>query len=151
MISDMESGSGDPFGRLIASVALSEVKCVAISSRRVGDPSADKGEAPNIQVGQARGNDDPLRVGETGLLFRTKFDVKVTYGGTAVFEHSSEFFTSFEAKDKAAFDESWNDETARAVFFDRQLKKTLWPFLREQVQDGMIRLSLAPVTLPWIL
>ena len=99
---------------------------------------------------QARGHEDPLRVGQAGLLFRTRFDFKASYGESAIFEQYSEYFTSFSIQDQPAFEAAWTDEEVRGVFFDRQLKRTLWPFVREQVQYGMLRVGLQALTLPWI-
>jgi hypothetical protein len=150
MSADNAVALNERFGYLIATITLADIRCIAFSSRRLGDPPAGVSDAPSIEISQARGTDDPLHIENAGLLFRTKFDVKVSCGGVLTFVHSSEFHTGFEIKDTTAFEESWKDDEAKAMFFERQLKRTLWPFLREQVQGGMLRLGLAPATLPWI-
>ena len=52
--------------------------------------------------------------------------------------------------DKEVFDELLKDEEIILYFKDKQILKTLWPIIRQQVLDGLSRLSLPPISLPWI-
>ena len=51
---------------------------------------------------------------------------------------------------KDLFDELWKNEEIMSYFKDKQILKTLWPIVRQQVLDGLSRLSLPPISLPWI-
>jgi len=68
-----------------------------------------------------------------------------------LFQHTSIFVLAFEVTDAAAFEELWVDEALRKVFMEKQLQHTMWPIFRQQVLDGMSRLGMRPVALPWIM
>jgi hypothetical protein len=53
--------------------------------------------------------------------------------------------------DPAAYGELWADEELRKIFMEKQIQKTIWPLFRQHIHDGMSRLGMSPVTLPWIL
>jgi hypothetical protein len=139
------------FDRLLGSLKLLDIKQVALYSRRLGDSTATTGVEPSIEIKQAQGKEDPIKLQDQKILFRTRFDVKASNTGTAYFEHFSEYFMTFELVDSEAYTELWQDSEIRTVFLERQVKRTLWPLLRERVLDGMLRVGLQPVTLPWIL
>ena len=42
------------------------------------------------------------------------------------------------------------DDEIQKFFKEKQLVKTLWPMVRQQVLDGMSRLGLPPIPLPWL-
>ena len=67
------------------------------------------------------------------------------------FRHRADFFLFFELVDAATFWSLWADVELQELFRSRQVSRTLWPFLRQQVLEGMLRLGLQPITLPWLM
>ena len=151
MTKEEERSISAQFSRLLEAMQLVEIKQVAIFSRRLGDPPLAAGIVPTMEIKQAHGDGDPEVLVDSNILFRTRFDMKVLCADIPVFEHFSEFFAIFSIQNPDIYQELWQIEGIRKVFIERQLKRTLWPFLREHVLDGMVRVGLAPITLPWIL
>jgi len=48
------------------------------------------------------------------------------------------------------FQSLWNDSDIKKVFTHNQIIKTIWPLFRQNVIDGLTRLSLPAISLPWI-
>ena len=77
--------------------------------------------------------------------------MSASFQESPVFRQVSTFIVAFQAQDAATANELWADEELRKVFMENQLQKTLWPLFRQHVHDGMSRLGMAPVSLPWLL
>ena len=58
---------------------------------------------------------------------------------------------AFHVLDVAVADELWKDEELRKVFMENQIQRTLWPLFRQHAHDGMSRLGMSPVPLPWLM
>jgi hypothetical protein len=99
---------------------------------------------------QALADGDPVGASADTRVFRPKYELTARQGGSPFFQQTSVFVVVFRVKDKSAFDQLWADESLRAVFVERQIRRTMWPIFRQHVLDGMSRLAMAPVTLPWI-
>ena len=134
---------------LIQSLELKTIAPMEMSSRRLGD-SPPQGSEIQLEWKQALADGDPVATGPDARVFRPKYDLTVKYGGSPFFQQTSVFIIAFRLKNNTLFDRLWTDESLRAVFVERQIRRTMWPIFRQHVLDGMSRLAMAPVTLPWI-
>lgn len=139
------------FSRLISSLKLTEVRQTAIESRRLGDLAGGEDSDLKLEWKQAFGKEDPVKVADLSIRFRTRYEFNASSGSKPVFRHLAEYFIFFELADAAVFWSLWPDEELQEIFRNRQVLRTLWPFLRQQVLEGMLRLGLQPVTLPWLM
>lgn len=151
MSADQTSSRSADFFRLISSLKLKEVRQTAIESRRHGDPPGDGGGDLKLEWKQAFGKDDPIKTTELSILFRIRYEFNMSFADKPIFRHRAEYFMTFELTDAAVFWSLWPDEELQERFRNRQVLRTFWPFLRQQVLDGALRLGLPPVTLPWLL
>ncbi len=138
--------------RLSELIQVLELKAIApmeLASRRLGD-APPQGSAIQLEWNQAIADGDPVASSPDTRLFRPKYELTVRYGGTPFFQQTSVFVLAFRVKDSGAFDQLWADESLRSAFVERQIRRTMWPIFRQHVLDGMSRLAMAPVTLPWI-
>jgi hypothetical protein len=94
---------------------------------------------------------DPVAAGPGVRIFRPRYELAVTYGGAEFFRHTSVFILAFAVKDEAAFDQLWSDQSLRKVFTERQIQRTMWPIFRQHVLDGMTRMGIPGVVLPWLM
>jgi hypothetical protein len=134
---------------LIQSLELKQIAPMEMSSRRLGD-SPTQGSEIQLEWKQALADGDPVATTSGARVFRPKYDLTVKYGGSPFFQQTSVFIVAFNLKDKNSFDRLWAEEGLREVFIERQIRRTMWPIFRQHVLDGMSRLAMAPVTLPWI-
>lgn len=148
MTADRAKDRSTDFTRLISSIKLKEIIQIAIESRRFGDPPGEAGGALNMEWNQAVGKDDPVKFSEISIQFRIRYEFKISFGGNPLFRHIAEFSMFFELMDAATFWSLWADEELQDIFRNRQVLRVLWPFLRQQIHDGMLRLALPPVALP---
>jgi len=109
------------------------------------------GNELRLEWRQSFANDDPVTPEPDLRLFRPKYEFVVQFQDAIVFKQTSIFIISFKVIDPAAYDELWADEELRKIFMEKQIQKTIWPLFRQHVHDGMSRLGMSPVTLPWIL
>lgn len=145
MISDIN----ERLTRLLKSMQLQDIKPMSLHSDRLGDMPAPNSEI-NLEWKQAFADGDPVTVNGSTRIFRTKFEVSVSFQGTPIFKQVSAFVIAFQLLDPAVFDELWADDEVRTVFMQKQIQRTMWPFLRQLVHDSMSRLGLNPFVLPWI-
>ena len=117
---------------------------------RVGDMPNHEAEL-KLEWNQAFADGDPVHIGEGMLIFRPQFTIKVSCSEEPIFEHISKIIVAFQILDAAVYSELWADQEVRKVFMENQIRKIMWPFVREYVHDGMSRVALNPVLLPWIL
>jgi len=135
---------------LIECLKLQSIQPLEIHSQRLGSP---EGPNPEYQftIHQASGTDDPLILEDLRSVFRVRYDFTCKSGVVDIYKHMGAFAVFFELVDKDKFTELWKDEALRKIFWERQIQKTLWPYLRQQVSDGMSRLGITPITLPWLM
>ena len=142
------------FGRLISNLQLANIQPIGIQSERPGfGPVPGYTEADkNIVLAwnQAFATDDPLRVGEGSLFLRPRYEFSISLGGNQIFKHVSTFGILFKVIDEGAFELAWACEPVKKLFLEKQVMKTMWPLLRQQTLDGMSRLCLPTIPLPWI-
>jgi len=84
-------------------------------------------------------------------IFRPRYELSVSFKETHIFKQRSGFILGFAITDMSVFEELWADEEVRKVFMEKQIQKTLWPIFRQHAHDGMCRLGIAPIPLPWLM
>jgi hypothetical protein len=134
----------------IKTIALGNIQPVRIEFERNGDIPAEAKEM-QISWNMKLKKDDPVITDKTRLLFSPLYEILVKYQDLPVYTHRTIFKVSFSIADEGKFTELWADKELQLVFKNQQLVKTLWPIIRQQVLDGMSRMVLPPVTLPFIL
>jgi hypothetical protein len=134
---------------LIQALELKTIAPMEISSRRLAD-SPPQGSEIQLEWNQALADGDPVATSADARVFRPKYELTVRHGGSPFFRQTSVFIVAFRLKNSTLFDQLWTDEGLRAVFVERQIRRTMWPIFRQHVLDGMSRLAMPPVTLPWI-
>jgi len=146
----MSTDINERLHRLLSSICLKDIKPMSLHFDRVGDMPNHEAEL-KLEWNQAFADGDPVKVGEDMLIFRPQFTIKVSCSDELIFEHVSKIILAFQILDAIAYSELWADEEVKRAFMESQIRKTMWPFIREYVHDGMSRLALNPVPLPWIL
>jgi len=145
----MSDFSGDRFSRLLKSLTLREITPMELLSKRLGD--IPQGVEMQLEWKQAFADGDPVLASPEIEIFRPKFDFFVRQGTAEVFHQTSIFILAFNVVDPAAFRELWAEESLRKVFMEKQIQRTMWPIFRQHVIDGMSRLAMQPIPLPWLI
>ncbi len=135
--------------RLLRTLALRDIKPMFLQSDNPG-PMPPPGSELKLEWKQSFPADDPLAPAPETRLFRPRYEFTVSFKDILVFKQVSVFVIGFAVTDAAPFVELWTDGEIRKVFMEKQLQKTLWPIFRQHAHDGMSRLGLAPVPIPWI-
>lgn len=146
----MNATSEERFTRLISLLQLREITPMELHSKRLGNPPSHNAEI-KLEWKQSLADGDPVTTSPDTRVFRPKYDLSVKYGDDDFFHQTSIFILAFSVKDQVEFDELWADESLRKVFTERQLQRTMWPMFRQHVLDGMSRLGIPPVVLPWLM
>jgi len=138
------------YSRLINSLSLRDIRPMKLLSECLGD-LPPKGTEMQLSWNQAFAEGDPLRPASDVRVFRPKYEFFVKQGETVIFHQVSVFVVACAVVDAGAFDELWADEELRKIFMEKQLRRTIWPLFRQHVHDGMSRLGMSPVPLPWLM
>jgi hypothetical protein len=146
----MSDDINERLARLLRSLKLQDIKPMSLHADRLGDMPAPNSEI-NLEWKQAFADGDPVSVNGETRAFRPRYEITVSFQGIPIFLHVSIFIVTFQLTDVVAFDQLWADEEVRRVFMQNQIQKTLWPFIRQLVHDGMSRLGINPIPLPWLL
>ncbi len=146
----MSGDFNERFLRLIRTLALREIRPMRLRSENVG-PMPVPGSELRLEWNQSFAEGDPLATAPDTLIFRPKYELNVSSGNTVIFTQESVFIIGFSVLDKPVFDVLWADEALRKFFMEKQIQKTLWPIFRQHALDGMSRLGIAPLPLPWIM
>ncbi len=136
--------------RLLKSMSLQDIKPMSFHSDLLGEMPAPNSEI-NLGWNQVFADGDPVLVNGETRIFRPRYEITVSFQGAPIFRQVSVFFIVFHLTDVPTFEELWKDEEVRKVFHENQIQKTMWPFLRQHVHDGMSRLGITALPLPWIL
>lgn len=136
--------------RFLHALLLQDIKPMLLHSESLGS-MPPPGSELQLEWNQAFANDDPLSPTPETKIFRPRYELMVSFQGTVVFKQISVFIIGFNIMDSAAFEELWADEELRKVFMEKQIQKTLWPLFRQHAHDGMSRLGMSPVPLPWLM
>lgn len=153
MNEEIDKNSNAVFQELITSVQIRSVQFIDIQSHRasVNFAPEDANHETRISWKQLFPTDDPLRIDDTQLIFRPKYEFLVTREGTSFFNATMVAALQFTVENKETFERCWNNPDAQKIFREKQIMRTMWPILRQQLMDCMNRHSLQPITLPWII
>jgi len=146
----MSGDINDRLARLLRAVTLEEIKPMHLQSDALG-AMPPPGSELKLEWKQAFAEGDPLAPTPDTKVFRPRYEFVVGYGDTTIFKQTSVFIIVFRLVDAVAFDELWLNEDLRKVFMEKQIQKTLWPLFRQHAHDGMSRLGMTPVPLPWLM
>lgn len=129
---------------------LQAVQPASLVSERLGDIRTD---IPDVQMtwNQAYADGDPVMTEPGVAIFRPKFELLVNQQEVVLFRQESKIMIVFKLKDAEGFNRLWASEVVRDIFLNQQIQKTLWPLFRQHVHDGMSRLGMQPVALPFLL
>lgn len=137
--------------QFVNSISLSTIQPTKIDVECLGEIPVGE-EAPlQISWKMMYPKEEPFKIVNTIIQLAPMFDISISYNNQIIYAHKSIFRVLITIKDKDAFEELWNNEEIKSYFKDKQILKTLWPIVRQQVLDGLSRLSLPPISLPWIL
>ncbi len=145
----MSDGAQDRFGRLLGILKLHDIRPMDLHSSRRGEIPAPGSELQLVWK-QALADGDPLFPEADTAVFRPKYELLVKHSETEVFIQVSVFVIAFKISDRTLFDSLWAESEVRETFVRKQLQRTMWPLFRQHVLDGMSRLGMQPVTLPWL-
>ena len=139
------------FRGLISGMQLLQIQPVSIHSEKGASGVTPPGNT-ELKLGwnQAFAEDDPIKGGEDQIIIRPRYEFTATVGGEPFFSHISIFVLLFGIQNREAVDTALGSAAVKKLFFEKQIMKTMWPILRQQVLDGMSRLGLPAVPLPWI-
>jgi hypothetical protein len=146
----MNSDINDRLTSLLHTLEIQDIKPMSIHSDGLGQMPS-QGSELKLEWKQLFANGDPLTPMPDTRVFRPKYEFNVSSQSAVIFKQESVFILAFRVLDAATFDKYWADEELRKVFMEKQLQKTMWPLFRQHVHDGMCRLGMAPVPLPWLM
>lgn len=151
-MSDIDVPAGrEDFERLLTNLMLSAIQPLSLRFERTGTNFTPPVGEFSINWNQAFSTNDPEDADASMLMFHPKYTVTVKQGEIQLFHFESVIGIVFSVKDRVVFDQAWSNEAARKIFYEKQIMKTLWPVVRQQVLDGMSRLGLPGIPLPWLL
>lgn len=140
----------DNFRRIIENLQLQTILPLSLHFDRTGQLMVQQEMDIAISWSQAFQPTDPERHANGSLAFNPRYTVELSCGNNPFFSAILIIYIVFMVKDRDVFEAAWEDTDARSVFLEKQILKTLWPILRQQVLDGLSRLGLPPFPLPWI-
>lgn len=138
------------FQNLVKSLSLSVIQPQKIEFERLGEIPA--GET-NIQISwkMIYPRDVPYKIDDNVLKVSPLFEITLACKNEPVYSHKSFFVLLMNIIDNETFGSLWKNEEIQKFFREKQILKTLWPIVRQQVLDGLSRLSLPAVSLPWLI
>jgi len=136
--------------RFLHAIKLQDIKPMFLSSEALG-PMPPPGSELKLEWKRSFANGDPLSPTPETRVFRPKYEFTVGFQDTLIFKQVSVFIFGFAVIDMQVYTELWTDEELCEVFKEKQIQKTLWPIFRQHAHDGMCRLGMSPVPLPWLI
>lgn len=146
----MSDDINERFARFLRAVQLQDIRPMSLQSEVKGS-MPPQGSELQLEWRQSFANGDPIAPTPEARAFRPKYEFVVKFQNAIIFEQTSVFVIGFKIIDSVAYDELWADESLQKIFMEKQIQKILWPLFRQHIHDGMSRLGMPPVTLPWIL
>ena len=146
----MNGDINDRLTRFLHAIALQDIKPMLLHSETLGQ-MPPLGNELKLEWKQSFANGDPLSPTPETRVFRPKYEFTVSFQNALIFKQVSVFIIGFKVTDLPTFTELWADEELRKVFMEKQIQKTLWPLFRQHAHDGMSRLGMSPVPLPWLM
>lgn len=147
---NMNEEAQKAFLAAISALQLKSIQPLSIHFHR-SDEQVHPGSEIKISWNQIFSSDDPISQAPDVLIFRPKYTVTMLMDEKEFYYHETIIIISFSIIDKLSFEKAWENDEARKIFHEKQIFKTLWPILRQQVLDGMTRLGLPGIPLPWII
>jgi len=138
------------FLKLVSALKLLKIHVMETGTKHLADPEPSGAEF-KYKLDQLMGDNDPLPIEANQLVFRIKFEMQCRSGETDIANIMIAFIVLFEKIDEAVFEDLWSQEPLRRIFENQQLKKTLWPYVRQFVTESLQRLELPVITLPWLI
>lgn len=139
------------FKGLISSVRLIHIEPVSIHSDKTISGALPPGSTElTLNWNQAFAEDDSMKVSGNQIMLSPRYEFTASLSGKPLFSHTSVFVVIFGVQNNEAVDNALASEPVKKVFFEKQIMKTMWPILRQQILDGMSRLGLPAIPLPWI-
>jgi hypothetical protein len=145
----MSDVSPNDFSALIKALSLKEIRPMSLVSERKLEPDPSvKQVTLNWKLQYADG--DPVSLAGGLLMFRPRYEFALVQADKVLFQQISTFVLLFQVLAQTEFSELWTQEPLQGAFKEKQIPHIIWPIFRQQVMDGMSRLGMAPVTLPWL-
>lgn len=140
----------EDFQKLIESLSLTVIQPTKVEYERFGNPPA---ENSNVQINwkMTYPKDESYKVENNILQLAPMFEISFACNGETLYSHKSIFIVLLTIKNSELFDSLWKNEDLQKSFKEKQIRNTLWPIVRQHVLDGMSRLALPPLALPWLL
>ena len=137
------------YNKFIKNVSLEIIQPLEIMFSRRGDFQDNK-ESVDIKLKLSYLGDISLDEKQK-LVLRPSFEIDLTQDDSSFYHQRTDFVVVIKISSKEVFEETWADEEVKQKFLEMQIKKTIWPILRQQVLDGMSRLGLPAIPLPWLI
>lgn len=139
------------FAKFIQSISISTIQPTKIDVECLG--AIPVGEQASLQIRwkMMYPKEQAFKIVDNIMQLAPMFEISLSYENQTIYSHKSIFQVLITITEKDKFEELWNNEEVRTYFKDKQILKTLWPIVRQQVLDGLSRLSLLPISLPWIM
>ena len=138
------------FTKFIKSISLSTIQPTKIDVECLGEIPVGDDVPLQINWKMMYPKEESFKIVDNVIQLAPMFEISISYEDKIVYSHKSIFQILITIIEKDKFDELWKNEEIRTYFKDKQILKTLWPIVRQQVLDGLSRLSLPPISLPWI-
>ena len=138
------------FKKFINTISISTIQPTKISVECLGEIPVKEETPLQISWKMMYPKEESFKIVENILQLYPLFDISLSFNNLIIYSHKSIFQILVTIKDKEEFKKLWKNEEISTYFKDKQILKTLWPIVRQQVLDGLSRLSLPPISLPWI-
>lgn len=142
--------NNEDFQKLIASLSLTVIQPTKIEYERHGNPPAENADI-QITWKMVYPKEASFKVENNMLQLAPMFEISFACNDETLYSHKSIFLVLLNIKDKKVFESLWANEELQKNFKEKQIRNTLWPIVRQHVLDGMSRLALPPLALPWLL
>lgn len=141
--------NNDNFLEFMKSISINYIQPISISFERFGNLPK---ETIDVRINWKMSYpEEPITIKDNNFSIPPMFEINFIYNNTIVYSHKSIFVVMISIKNQKIFEKLWSIETIQKTFKEKQIRNTLWPIVRQQVLDGLSRLSLPPISLPWIM
>ena len=139
------------FAKFIQSISISTIQPTKIDVECLGAIPFVEQASLQISWKMMYPKEQAFKIVDNIMQLAPMFEISLSYENQTIYSHKSIFQVLITITEKDKFEELWSNEEVRTYFKDKQILKTLWPIVRQQVLDGLSRLSLPPISLPWIM
>lgn len=139
------------YEELISLLDLKKIQPLVFQCERLGDINIGNGKLEtSFSYGYRK--DDPVFFDKTSMACAPKFEFFLSNSNDKkIFHQLSIYEFSLSISDFDKFQSLWQDEKLQNLFMKKQIQKTVWPIFRQNVIDGLTRMSLPAISLPWII